>query len=84
MSFYSDVCGAHEEYRQIYFPSASSWSAWKMRLRKLHLPNTPRRRPRKINLTILFMYTANIWVEMIELSEGVCPCVGIAVVVGLS
>ena len=24
----------HEEYRQIYFPWASSWSAWKMRLRK--------------------------------------------------
>ena len=32
--FYSDVCGVHEEYRQIYFPWASSWSAWKMRLRK--------------------------------------------------
>jgi len=34
MSFYSDVCGVHEEYFQIYFPWASSWSAWKMRLRK--------------------------------------------------
>jgi len=32
--FYSDVCGVHEEYRQIYFPWASSWSAWKIRLRK--------------------------------------------------
>jgi len=32
--FYSDVCGVHEEYLQIYFPRASSWSAWKMRLRK--------------------------------------------------
>ena len=34
MSFYSDVCSVHEEYRQICFPWASSWSAWKMRLRK--------------------------------------------------
>jgi len=34
MNFYNDVCGVHEEYRQIYFPWAPSWSAWKMRLRK--------------------------------------------------
>jgi len=30
------------------------------KLPQTHLPSTPRRRPRKINLTILFMYTANI------------------------
>ena len=45
MSFYSDVCGVHEEYRQIYFSWASSWSAWKMRLRKLPTIETTRSRP---------------------------------------
>jgi len=34
VSFYSKFCGVREEYRQIYFPWASSWSAWKMRVRK--------------------------------------------------
>ena len=35
------------------------------KLPQTHLPSTPRRRPRKINLTILFMYTTNITVKLI-------------------